>query len=67
MSQVDALKLGFKKHSIIEFNCLNKNFRLNIRLSKNLGSKQIGLPIGRKGFPIDLVGKEVKYIREFIK
>ncbi|QCI16989.1 NADH-quinone oxidoreductase subunit NuoG [Buchnera aphidicola (Aphis helianthi)] len=67
LSNLDALEIGLKKDSIVEFNCLNKNFRLNIRLSKNLYKKQIGLPIGRKGFPIALVGKEIKYIREFIK
>ena len=59
--------MGLKKDSIIEFDCLNKNFRFNIKLSKNLNRKQIGLPIGRKGFPIALVGKEIKYIREFVK
>ncbi len=67
ISKLDALKIGLKKDSVIEFHCVNKNFRLNIRISKNLHTKQIGLPIGRKDFPIDLVGKKIKYIREFIK
>lgn len=67
INRLEALEMGLKKDSIIEFDCLNKNFRFNIKLSKNLNRKQIGLPIGRKGFPIALVGKEIKYIREFIK
>ncbi|QCI18717.1 NADH-quinone oxidoreductase subunit NuoG [Buchnera aphidicola] len=67
ISEADGLEIGLKKHSVIEFYCLNKIFRLNIRFSKNLNNKQIGLPIGRKGFPIDLVGKKIKYIREFVK
>lgn len=67
MNQLEALEIGLNAHSIIEFNCLNKNFRLNVRLSKYLNKKQIGLPIGRQGFPIALVGKEIKHIREFIK
>ncbi|QIQ41207.1 MAG: NADH-quinone oxidoreductase subunit NuoG [Buchnera aphidicola (Aphis urticata)] len=67
ISELDAIEIGLKQDSTIEFDCLNKNFCLNIRVSKNLHKKQIGLPIGRKGFPIDLVGKKIKYIREFIK
>ncbi len=67
ISEIDAVELNLRKNSQIEFNCLNKNFRLNIKLSKNLCRKQIGLPIGRRGFPIALVGKEITFIREFIK
>ncbi|QCI22042.1 NADH-quinone oxidoreductase subunit NuoG [Buchnera aphidicola] len=67
ISLVDAIKLDLKKDSIVEFNCLNQDYRLIIRLSKYLHQKQIGLPIGRKGFPIALVGKKIKFLQEFIK
>ncbi|QIQ41761.1 MAG: NADH-quinone oxidoreductase subunit NuoG [Buchnera aphidicola (Microlophium carnosum)] len=67
ISLKDSLKLGLKKHSIVEFNCLNTDYRLTIQLSKYLNEKQIGLPIGRKGFPIALVGKKIKFLQEFIK
>lgn len=66
INEIEAFELGFKKDSILEFNCLNQDFRLSIRLSKYISPKQIGLPIGRKGFPIALVGKKVKYLREYI-
>ncbi|WP_295164706.1 NADH-quinone oxidoreductase subunit NuoG [uncultured Buchnera sp.] len=67
ISEIDGLELGFKKNSIVEFNCLNQDFRLTIRLSKYLTQKQIGLPIGRKGFPISLIGEKIKCLREFIR
>ncbi|CAL4320321.1 NADH-quinone oxidoreductase subunit NuoG [Buchnera aphidicola] len=66
INEIEALELGFKKDSVLEFNCLNQDFRLPIRLSKYISQKQIGLPIGRKGFPISLAGKKIKYLREFI-
>ncbi|AAM67720.1 NADH-quinone oxidoreductase subunit NuoG [Buchnera aphidicola] len=64
ISELDGLELGLKKNSIVEFNCLNQDFRLPIRLSKHLTSKHIGLPIGRKGFPISLIGEKVKSLWE---
>ncbi|QCI20896.1 NADH-quinone oxidoreductase subunit NuoG [Buchnera aphidicola (Hyperomyzus lactucae)] len=64
---LDGSKLGLRKDSILVFNCLNKDYRLAIRFSKYLNQKQIGLPIGRKGFPIDLIGKKIKYLQEFTK
>lgn len=67
ISLLDGIELGLKKDSIVEFNCLNKDYRLSIRLSKCLNKKQIGLPIGRKGFPISLVGKKIKFLQEFIR
>ncbi|QCI20311.1 NADH-quinone oxidoreductase subunit NuoG [Buchnera aphidicola (Brachycaudus cardui)] len=67
ISLLDGIELGFKKDSIVEFNCLNKNYRLSIRLSKHLKQKQIGLPIGRKGFPITLVGNKIKSLKEFMR
>jgi len=67
ISLLDAMKLGLKKDSKIVFNCLNKDYCLSIQLSKCLSEKQIGLPIGRKGFPIVLIGKKIKYLEEFIK
>lgn len=67
ISEKDALELGFNKNSIIEFSCLNQDFRLPIRLSKYLAQKQIGLPIGRKGFSIALVGEKIKCLREIIR
>lgn len=67
ISLSDAMKLGLKKDSIVEFNCLNENYRLAVHLSKCLNEKQIGLPIGRKGFPTALVGQEIKFLQEFIK
>lgn len=67
ISELEGINLGLKKDSIVEFNCLNKNYRLKIWLSKYLNGKQIGLPIGRKGFPIALVGKKIKSLQEYIK
>ncbi|WAI03099.1 NADH-quinone oxidoreductase subunit NuoG [Buchnera aphidicola] len=67
ISLSDGIQLGLKKDSIVEFHCLNKDYRLGIRVSKFLNQKQIGLPIGRKGFPISLVGEKIKYLQEFIK
>ncbi|CAL4326222.1 NADH-quinone oxidoreductase subunit NuoG [Buchnera aphidicola] len=64
---LDGIELGLKKDSIVEFNCLNKDYRLSVRFSKHLNKKQIGLPIGRKGFPISLVGKKIKFLQEFIR
>ncbi|CAL4319983.1 NADH-quinone oxidoreductase subunit NuoG [Buchnera aphidicola] len=61
----EALEMGLKKHSIVEFNCLNNNYCLEIRLSKYLNNRQIGLPIGRKNFPISLIGKKIKHLQEF--
>ncbi|MCU4137058.1 NADH-quinone oxidoreductase subunit NuoG [Buchnera aphidicola (Sitobion miscanthi)] len=67
ISLSDAIKLGLKKDSIIEFNCLNQDYRLAIQLSRCLSSNQVGLPVGRKGFPIALVGEKIKFLREFMK
>ncbi|QCI15850.1 NADH-quinone oxidoreductase subunit NuoG [Buchnera aphidicola] len=67
ISLSDAIKLGLKKDSIVEFNCLNQDYQLGVRFSRYLNQKQIALPIGRKGFPTNLVGKKIKYLREFIK
>ncbi|WAI11921.1 MAG: NADH-quinone oxidoreductase subunit NuoG [Buchnera aphidicola (Macrosiphum albifrons)] len=67
ISLIDGTKLGLKKDSIIEFNCLNKDYYLAVQFSKYLSEKQIGLPIGRKGFPIMLVGKKIKFLQEFIQ
>jgi NADH-quinone oxidoreductase subunit G len=67
ISLLDGIQLGLKKNSILEFHCLNTDYRLMIRFSKYLNQKQIGLPIGRKGFPIDLIGKKIKYLQEFTK
>ncbi|QCI17566.1 NADH-quinone oxidoreductase subunit NuoG [Buchnera aphidicola (Acyrthosiphon lactucae)] len=67
ISLSDSIALGLKKDSIVEFNCLNKDYRLAIQLSKHLSEKQIGLPIGRKGFPTALIGKKIKFLQEFIK
>lgn len=64
ISMLDGIALHLKTNSIIEFYCLNKNYRLSIRLSKYLSQKQIGLPIGRKGFPISLIGQKIKYLQE---
>lgn len=63
----DSAQLNLKEDSIVEFNCLNKNYRLSIQLSKYLNKQQIGLPLGRKGFPISLIGKKIKFLQEFIK
>ncbi|WAI18129.1 MAG: NADH-quinone oxidoreductase subunit NuoG [Buchnera aphidicola (Acyrthosiphon caraganae)] len=67
ISLSDGIKLGLRKDSIVEFNCLNKDYRLAIKLSKYLSEKQIGLPIGRQGFPAALVGEKIKFLQEFIK
>lgn len=67
ISLIDGVELGFKEDSIVEFNCLNEDYRLKIRFSKCLHEKQIGLPIGRKGFPIALVGKKIKFLQEFVE
>lgn len=67
ISSINGVELGLKKDSIVEFNCLNEDYRLKIRFSENLHQKQIGLPIGRKGFPIALVGKKIKFLQEFIQ
>ncbi|CAL4320193.1 NADH-quinone oxidoreductase subunit G [Buchnera aphidicola (Protaphis terricola)] len=67
ISRIDGMEMNLKDNSIIEFSYLNENFRLKICLSKYLTSKQIGLPIGRKGFPISLVGEKIKHIKEYIK
>jgi len=67
MSELDGLELGLEKGSIVEFSCLKQNFRLKIHLSKSLTQRQIALPVGRKGFPLDLVGQKIKYLREFVK
>lgn len=63
----DSLELGLKKDSVIEFNCLNKDYRLGVQFSNHLNQKQIGLPIGRKGFPIALIGKKIECLQEFIR
>ncbi|QIE01901.1 NADH-quinone oxidoreductase subunit NuoG [Buchnera aphidicola] len=61
-----SLELGtllkLKNNSILQFNCLNKNYRLAIQFSKYLSKNQIGLPLGRKGFPISLIGKKIKFL-----
>lgn len=67
INELDAFELGCKKNSMIKFFCLKKMFCLPIRLSKFLSRKQIGLPIGRKGFPMSLVGEKVEYLQEYVK
>ncbi|QCI21475.1 NADH-quinone oxidoreductase subunit NuoG [Buchnera aphidicola (Hyadaphis tataricae)] len=66
MNVLDGIKLGLQDNSTIKFSCLNHDYQLNIRLSKNLCEKQIGLPIGRKGFPIALVGKKITLLQECV-
>ncbi|QCI23714.1 NADH-quinone oxidoreductase subunit NuoG [Buchnera aphidicola (Macrosiphoniella sanborni)] len=66
MSFEDGEKLNLKKDSIVEFNCLNKNYRLPIQLSKYLTKSHLGLPLGRKGFPISLIGRKIKFLQECI-
>ncbi|ACL30532.1 NADH-quinone oxidoreductase subunit NuoG [Buchnera aphidicola] len=58
----DAIKMGLKKDSIVEFNCLKKDYCLPVQVSKYLTEKQIGLPIGRKGFPLALVGEKIEFL-----
>ncbi|ANZ22389.1 NADH-quinone oxidoreductase subunit G [Buchnera aphidicola (Diuraphis noxia)] len=60
ISLVDSIKLGLNKDSTLQFHCLKQNYRLKIRISKHLSSKQIGLPVGRKSFPISLIGQKVQ-------
>ncbi|QCI24257.1 NADH-quinone oxidoreductase subunit NuoG [Buchnera aphidicola (Muscaphis stroyani)] len=67
ISNKDRIKLGLKRDSIVHFNCLNKDYFLSVCFSKNLDENQIGLPIGRKGFPLILAGKEIKFLKEYVK
>lgn len=67
VSVQDAIKLNLKEDSIIEFHCLNKNYRVTIQLSKHLTKYQIGLPLGRRGFPISMIGKKIKFLQEYMQ
>lgn len=47
----DAKKININNESIVNFTCMNKNFSLPVRLSKNLHSGLAGLPLGMSHIP----------------
>ncbi|QNS01887.1 MAG: NADH-quinone oxidoreductase subunit NuoG [Buchnera aphidicola (Pentalonia nigronervosa)] len=68
ISKLDASELNLNnRDEMIEFNCFNTSYRLNVHFSNKLRPKQIGLPIGRRGFPAVLVGKKIKYLRKYMR
>ncbi|QCI19262.1 NADH-quinone oxidoreductase subunit NuoG [Buchnera aphidicola] len=62
----NAKEKNLESGSTIMFQCLNQTFHMSIKLSKTLSSKNIALPIGRIGFPYELLGKTIVNFQEVI-
>lgn len=59
----DAVNLNLKEGDIASFNCDEKHFKFPVKISKNLATGLIGLPIGLSDISPILIGMKVKSVQ----
>ncbi|MBK4775472.1 NADH-quinone oxidoreductase subunit G [Candidatus Pantoea edessiphila] len=66
LNNKDAIRLGFKEDTIVEFNCINETWRFPIKLSSTIQAGLVGIPIGMPGIPLFLINKQICGLRMIV-